>query len=164
MLTNYLLPQFLTSTAKTRRKRKYFNPKAKFLDKSLLLCVWEQIISLIITLISALFSVHTGCLFVWFPTLPLFHSLASSLAFSPDESNSMWSRRNTYWPAVAPWSGQPGTVLYGFGQSYWEAETKHFSVFTPLTFSTVPVEQKARQIDLHPALQNVKLYCGMRVN
>lgn len=117
-----------------------------------------------LALISALFSMHTGCLFVWFSTLPLFHSLASSLAFSQEESNGTWFRRNTYWAVIAPWSGQPGKVLCGFGQSHREAETKHFSVLAPLSFSTVPVEQKARQIELHPALQNVKLHCGMRVN
>lgn len=83
---SYSSPQLLSSTAKSGRKRMSFNSKA---NKSLLLCVWDQIVQTEREVCeeykskSQLFSLCTQVVFfIQFLTLPLFHSLTMFPCFS----------------------------------------------------------------------------------
>lgn len=83
---SYSSPQLLSSTAKSRRKRMSFNSKA---NKSLLLCVWDQIVQTEREICeeykskSQLFSLCTQVVFfIQFLTLPLSHSLTMFPCFS----------------------------------------------------------------------------------
>lgn len=83
---SYSSPQLLSSTAKSGRKRMSFNSKA---NKSLLLCVWDQIVQTEREICeeykskSQLFSLcRQVVFFIQFLTLPLFHSLTMFPCFS----------------------------------------------------------------------------------